>query len=51
MGKEQEHMDGRVIVEQGQWKRYYLTIPERDVVHLHCPGVTTVVGLLDKSRH
>jgi hypothetical protein len=49
MAKRQEHMDGRVIVEQGQWKRYYLTIPERDVIHLHCPGVTTVVGIKDKS--
>jgi hypothetical protein len=31
-------MDGRVIVEQGQWKRYYLTIPELDVSTYTAPA-------------
>jgi hypothetical protein len=35
MGKQQEHMGGRVIVEQGQWHRYFLTIPELDIVKRH----------------
>jgi hypothetical protein len=51
MGQQQEHMGGRVIVEQGQWQRYYLTIPEHNIVQAHCPGVTTVVLACSTSQH
>jgi hypothetical protein len=51
MAKEQtvSLYNGRAIATMDRWHRYFVTIPELNKTRIYQPGVTTIIGMKDKS--